>query len=211
MKFDFFLKSCSKIEKIKVNTSKAHQEFTPPGRGNFSENYKTEATREAAVMAIVSPIDGIAHLTLIIRSIYDGAHSGQVAFAGGKREPEDANLLETAYREVHEEIGVSPEDLICLRALTSLYVPVSDFRIYPYLAYAEKKLSYIPQESEVDQVITLPLEALFSKETIQKTKIILGDHSTIKVPAFVLDDYTIWGATSMILNELKQIIVKSMQ
>lgn len=211
MKFDFFLKNCSKIEKIKVNTSKAHQEFTPAGRGNFSENYKTETTREAAVMAIISPIKEVAHLTLIIRSIYDGAHSGQVAFAGGKREPEDLNLLETAYREVHEEIGVSPENLIFLRALTSLYVPVSDFRIYPYLAYAEKKLSYIPQQSEVDQVITLPLEPLFSKETIQKAKITLSNNTTIKVPAFVLKDYKIWGATSMILNELKQIIVKSMQ
>ncbi len=210
MEFDFFLNNSSKIEKIKVNSADAHLEFTPEGRGVFSEEYKTESTRNAAIMAIISPIEGKAHLTLIIRSKYDGAHSGEVAFAGGKWEPEDSTLLETAFREVEEEIGVSKKELIFCRALTSLYIPVSDFRVYPYLAYAEKKLEYLPQPSEVAKVITIPLTELFATEAKKNVAIHISNTTLIKVPAFVYKNYTIWGATSMILNELKQIIVKSM-
>lgn len=211
MKFDFFLKNSSKIEKIKVNSNEAHLELAPDGRSEFSKDYKTENTRKAAVMAIVSPINDIAHLTLIVRSKYDGAHSGQVAFAGGKWETADTSLLDTAYREVEEEIGVAKNCLKFSRALTPLYVPVSDFRVYPYLAYSKNKLNYIPQQSEVDQVITLPLATLFSENALKKTSIKLNDNVNVEVPAFVVNGYTIWGATSMILNELKQIIVKSMQ
>lgn len=211
MKFDFFLKNCSKIEKIKVNASKAHQEFTPAGRGTFSQNHKTHNTKEAAVMAIISPVEGVTHLTFIIRSIYDGAHSGQIAFAGGKREQNDTTILETAYREVEEEIGVKKNNLIFLRELTSVYVPVSDFRVYPFLAYAEETLTYIPQQSEVDKVVTLPLEDLFLETNIKRISVNSSNHNKIKAPAFVLDNYKIWGATSMILNEVKQIIVKTMQ
>ena len=210
MEFDFFLRNTSKIEKIKVNSTDAHLDFTPKGRGFFSEEYKTESTRKAAVMAIISPIEGEAHITLIIRSKYDGAHSGQVAFAGGKWESNDSTLLETAFREVEEEIGVPKKKLVFCRTLTSVYIPVSDFRVYPYLAYAEKELEYLPQLSEVDKVITIPLSALFSSKAKKNVAIDIGNTTLTKVPAFVYKNYTIWGATSMILNELKLIIVKSM-
>jgi len=210
MEFDFFLNNISKIEKIKINTSQAHLEFSPEYREQFSQDHKTDKTRKAAVMPIIAPINGKAHLTLIIRATYKGAHSGQVGFAGGKWEKEDTSLLETAFREVEEEIGVSKNYLTYCRALTSLYIPVSDFRVYPFLAYAKEPLEYIAQESEVAEVITLPLDKLFDDSSKKIVDIPIESTTTIKAPAFVYKEHTIWGATSMMLNELKQIIVKSM-
>jgi len=211
MKFDFFLNNISKIEKIKVNAIQAHEEFSPEYRESFSEDFKTEKTRKASVMPIISPINGEAHLTLIVRAEYKGAHSGQVAFAGGKWEEDDASLLETAYREVEEEIGVSKNKLIFCRALTSLYIPVSDFRVYPFFAYATEPLNFIPQESEVAKIINLPIGNLFKDSSKEFIEIPLNENLKIKAPAFVNNGYSIWGATSMMLNELKQIIVKSME
>jgi len=211
MKFDFFLNNISKIEKIKVNSLQAHQEFLPEGRPQFAEDYREEKTRNAAVMPIISPIHNEAYLTLIVRTTYNGAHSGQVAFAGGKWEKKDDSFLDTAYREVEEEIGVSKNKLIYCRKLTSLYVPVSDFRIYPFLAFSKEPLTFLRQESEVAKIITLPLKELFSNRANKKVDIAVENTTKIQVPAFVYKDYFIWGATSMILNELKQVIVKSME
>lgn len=210
MKFDFFLNIISKIEKIKVNTSLAHLEFLPENREQFALDYKTAKTRSAAVMPIIFPVKEEAHLALIVRTTYDGAHSGQVAFAGGSWEKEDDSFLETAFREVEEEIGVSKKELIYCKELTALYIPVSDFRVYPFLAYAKKPLTFIRQESEVSEIITFPLKELLSDGVKQLVTISIGNTKKIEAPAFVYKGYTVWGATAMILNELKQVIVKSM-
>jgi len=210
MRFDFFLNNISKIEKIKVNTSEAHLEFLPENRKQFPQDYKTDTTKNAAVMPIIFPVKGEAHLALIIRTTYNGAHSGQVAFAGGKWEEEDNSFLDTAFREVEEEIGIPKKELIYCRELTSLYVPISDFRVFPFLAYANKALTFTRQESEVSKIITLPLKKLLEDNIKKLVTIPIRNTIKIKAPAFVYDDYTIWGATSMILNELKQVIVKSM-
>lgn len=211
MKFESFLKIIPKIEKIEVNTLAAHQAFAPEGRMNYSVNYKTSHTRNAAVMAIISPINGEATLTMILRTSYNGAHSGQVAFAGGKAEPDDTSLLDTAYREVEEEIGVLPNELSFIRPLTSLYIPVSDFRVYPFVAFADKELHYTPQASEVAQVITFPVQHILNENATDFNAKVQVKQQKIVVPAFRVESHIIWGATSMILNELKQIIINSMQ
>ncbi len=211
MKFDFFLNNLSKIEKIKVNSALAHSEFSPKDRPEFAEDYKTTKTRNAGVMAVFSPIKDEVHVTLIVRTTYDGAHSGQVAFAGGKWEKEDKSFQDTAFREVEEEIGVSKNDLTFCRSLTSVYIPPSDFRVYPFLAYSKKKLSYIPQEEEVAKVITIPLSALLQDNVRRQVTSVVVNNKTIIAPAFVYEDYVIWGATAMMLNELIQVILKSME
>lgn len=211
MKFDFFLKNLPKIEKIKVNSTKAQLEFSPENRPEFSKTFKTEKTREAAVMPIISPINDEAYLTLIIRTTYKGAHSGQVAFAGGKWETTDQSLLDTAHREVEEEIGIEKAKLNYIRDLTSLYVPVSDFRVYPFLAYANELLVFTPQITEVAKVINIPINELLTGNLKKTVDMATTNTTNMKVPAFVYGDYVIWGATAMILNELKQVIVKSME
>ncbi len=210
MEFDFFLNNRSKIEKIKVKAALAHKAFSPEGRPQFSTTYKTEKTRKAGVMVILSPVNGEVHVTFILRTTYKGAHSGQISFAGGKREEEDSSFLDTAYREVEEEIGISKNQLIYCRDLTSIYIPPSDFRVYPFLAYATEPLAYKIQELEVAEVISIPLKTLLCEKNQKRIHVKVENNKFIIVPAFIYNNYKIWGATAMILNELIVVILKSM-
>ncbi len=209
MKFDEFVKSISKIEKNMLPGALAQMELSPKSRAQFSENYATSKTRKAGVMALVFPKNGEAYLALILRTTYDGAHSGQVALPGGKYELKDQLLWKTALREVEEEIGVAQNKISLIKPLTSLYIPPSDFRVHPFLAKANESLSFKLQQEEVAELIEMPIAYLIEQKEINEITIEAAAKKTVEVPAFVFGEHIIWGATAMILNELKQLLIDS--
>jgi len=73
---------------------------------------------------------------LILRTSYNGIHSSQIAFPGGKVEPEDVDLKQTAIRETHEEIDVHPNTINVVRAFTEVYIPPSNYMVYPFFGYS---------------------------------------------------------------------------
>lgn len=143
------------------------------------------------------------HTVLIQRPVYEGVHSAQIAFPGGRRERTDRNLEETALREAEEEVGVDPGRVEMLGKLSEVYIPPSDHIVSPYLAFFPEPPSLRPEPAEVDAILEAPLEFFLGAERIVERRVRAGWNGVIlKVPAYEWEGRTIWGATGMMLSEL---------
>lgn len=163
----------------------------------------TPFPRESAVLIILHLFENKPHLLLIKRPIYKGVHSGQMAFPGGKRDACDKTLLETAVREVHEELGLQIELNNSFFTLRELYIPPSHFLVQPYICFLNQLPHVIPNH-EVAEIIHLPLDHLFQKEIITQHEIeIYPTKELRKVPAIAFEKHYIWGATAMMLYEIR--------
>ena len=98
--------------------------------------------KQSAVMALFFPKDEVPHLLLIERPLYDGVHSGQIGFPGGKIERTDTTFLDAAFRETYEEVGIHKESIQLLGPLTEVYVLASNFMVYPYAGFLHEKPDY---------------------------------------------------------------------
>ena len=170
----------------------------------------SKTPNKAGVMAMFYPDKhGITHLVLILRKTYQGVHSNQVGFPGGRVEKIDKNLRHTALRETEEEIGVPGKEIKVIKRLTRLYIPPSNFWVYPYVGIFEKTPNFIPQEAEVEQVLEVALFDLLNEENLITQTLTTSYAEEIEVPAFFLSGQVVWGATAMMLSELKEML-KSM-
>lgn len=168
-----------------------------------------QTAKLAGVLCLLYPFNHATHLVLIkrIAAANNDRHSGQVSFPGGKFDATDETLTHTALRETFEEIGVAKHDVQVLGALTPLYIPVSNFLVHPFVAHTTYRPNFIPQPTEVDYIIELPLHDFFNKDNKKIKNLHLGNGFTINdVPYFSLNGETIWGATAMIISELLYII-----
>ncbi len=206
MNFKDFLNGIPKIESEILLGETAHLKMVPPERKEIMKNIDLVAKnpKKAAVMMLFYPKDTITHLVLIVRNAYPGVHSSQIAFPGGRAEEFDINLQETALRETHEEIGIHPNKINVVRPFTKIYIPPSNFMVYPFLGYSEHELAFELQQEEVAGIIELPLSE-FMDEAIVVTKSMDTSYSeAIEVPCFKVNEHYIWGATAMMLSELKE-------
>lgn len=166
--------------------------------------------RESAVLVLLQGIEADPEVVLIERTTDRSAHSGQIAFPGGRRDPEDETLLQTALREAQEEISLNAADASVIGALTSLYIPVSRFHVFPFVAYAPTPLALRPSPFEVKRILQVPLSALFARQNriIAEIKPVSAPDTLLQVPAYRLpgDGTIIWGATAMILSELETLL-----
>lgn len=165
--------------------------------------------RPSAVLSLLFPVEDQLNLLLIKRVVDGKAHSGQIGFPGGKQDTTDTDLKATALREAQEEVGILSSDVDILGSLTPLYIPVSNFQVYPYVAFAEKKLEYYLSKSEVETVFEIPVHELFHAErkTVVNVTSPVMPEILRSVRAYKLDNGSIiWGATAMIISELEMII-----
>lgn len=164
-------------------------------------------SRKAAVMALIYPeTDGSHHIICIQRAIHPlDKHSGQISFPGGKYEETDASMLDCALREVEEEIGIRPDEIKVLGALSPLYVFASNFMVQPYVGYLDKKMDYTIDPGEVHDVVSMPIRDLLD-DNVKKIKDIDVSVGKISdVPYYDLKGHVLWGATAMIMSELEAI------
>lgn len=170
------------------------------------ETLRVEQFRPSAVMILFcEDAEGRIFIPLIERMSYNGAHSAQISLPGGKREKEDHDLQQTAIRECREEIGIGPSEV--LGPLTKLYIPVSNFVVQPYLGICSVKDPAVKvQEREVKTLLRLPLDDLLNDSLVEEGTIDLFDNLQVKSPWFNVQGHKVWGATAMILSELKQLI-----
>lgn len=171
-------------------------------------NIEEKRPKHAAVMLPFYPKEGITHLALILRPIYKGVHSGQVALPGGKIEEYDKDYSDAALRETWEEIGVHPKAIDVIKPLTKVYIPPSNFWVHPFLGVIEEKPQFVLQEDEVAEVIEVSLTDLLNEIYATTEKLSTSYANNIEVPIFKLNGYTVWGATAMMLSELK-VFIKS--
>lgn len=162
--------------------------------------------RKAGVMALFYPDTiGITHLLLILRKSYPGVHSDQVGFPGGKAEQADRDILDTALRETHEEVGAHPDHVEVIRSLTKVFIPPSNFEVQPFMGLYKGNNPFVPQESEVEALLEVSLSDFMDERNLITQNLTTSYASNIEVPAFNLNGHTVWGATAMMLSEIKEI------
>ncbi|PHQ30302.1 NUDIX hydrolase [Leeuwenhoekiella nanhaiensis] len=209
MQFEEFLKQISKLSILDLPGQEAHYLMAPEERIQQLSKLDIEKRkpREAGVMAVFYPdSQGETTLVLILRRTYKGVHSNQVGFPGGKAEPVDADLEATALRETEEEVGLKAEDIRVLKKLTRLYIPPSNFWVQPYIGVVDYTPEFIPEEAEVAAILEVPLTAFLSEDSLIRRQIDTSYGSMIDVPAFDLAGHVVWGATAMMLSEIKWVL-----
>ncbi|MEC9339917.1 MAG: CoA pyrophosphatase [Pseudomonadota bacterium] len=162
-------------------------------------------TRDAAVLLLLYPDTGHRdwYLTLIKRPDYDGVHSGQIAFPGGRREGEES-LTETALRETREEVGVDPGEVTLLGELTPFFVFASNHMVHPFVGYVSVRPGFVPCEIEVAQILEIPLSHLLEPANLRHETRELR-WGPARIPFFAVDDHKVWGATAMVLAEFLEL------
>lgn len=211
MDFREFQKQIVKVKKMPLPGEVVQFEMAPLTRiAELKEAAQVmNNAKRAGVMALFYPsLDLQTRLVLILRKTYKGVHSAQVGFPGGKMEKEDASLKETALRETEEEVGVPRERIEVLRALTEVYIPPSNFFMQPFLGIASQTPTFIPEEKEVEAIIEVELEKFLDKNALRREIISASYAAQLEVPAFVFNDHVVWGATAMVLNELREMLNK---
>ena len=209
MRFKAFEKTISEINTLRLPGINTQLKMAPPFREQLLERFKEErkSAKPAAVLALFYPsIEGETLMVLILRKSYKGVHSAQVGFPGGKPEPEDVSKEATALRETWEEIGISSDKITVLRELTSIYIPPSNFLVSPFLGIARTPLTFILQPSEVDAVLEVSLSDFMNDKFEVESEISAADGTAYEVPAFKLNNHIVWGATAMMMIEIKSML-----
>ncbi|MCC6454403.1 MAG: CoA pyrophosphatase [Caldilineaceae bacterium] len=157
--------------------------------------------RQSSVLLLFYPYEETVYFPLILRPTYPGVHSGQVALPGGGFEPGDGDLLHTALREAHEEVGVDPAQVSILGQLSTLYIRPSNNLVLPVVGWSAQRPTFLPDPREVALLIEASLLE-FLDPANQRTEVWELQNRTANVPLFGVQNQVIWGATAMILGEL---------
>lgn len=208
MNFNLFFNAITNVLKVELPSISSHVKMAPLERVKMMEenSYDLSSVRKAAVMMLFYPKNEVTHLVLIVRNSYPGVHSSQIAFPGGKVEEIDFDLKQTALRETHEEIGIHPNDIHIIRDFSSIYIPPSNFLVYPFLGVSQTELIFNLQEEEVAGIIELPLSTLLDDSIISNKNLETSYSKLIEVPVFQIEEHSVWGATAMMLSELKDVL-----
>lgn len=209
MEFNKFKTALSKVKNLPLPGVEIQLKMAPMERlqelKGLAESQKNPS--KAGVMALFYPNEmQETNLILILRKTYKGVHSGQVGFPGGRYEPEDLDLSITALRETEEEVGVPKNNIQIIKKLTKIYIPPSNFMVQPFMGFLETKPQFIPQPSEVEALIEVPLSHFLDDTVIIKTTLTTSHTVAFEVPAFQLEGHVVWGATAMILNEVRHLL-----
>jgi 8-oxo-dGTP pyrophosphatase MutT (NUDIX family) len=165
------------------------------------------SARKGGVLALIYPKANELHTVLTLRNDYDGHHSGQVSFPGGKHEISDKSLWDTALRETHEEIGVPSNGILRIGDLTKVYIPPSRFIVSPFLAYRTEAPDFRRDATEVKQIIETPLEVFLDPNKVkEKSVFVKAFNGNLKVKYYDIDGHVVWGATAMILSEIAELL-----
>ena len=170
----------------------------------------------AAVVALIFPagkgeltVAGPARLgepclVLTQRTAHVAAHKGEICLPGGTIEPEES-ALDAALRETEEEIGIRRADVRVIGRLTPVVIPVSGYRIEPFVAATERHPDFRAHAHEVDSLIEVPLARLLDPD-LRRERSGVRDGEPIVIPYFEIAGSHVWGATAMILAELCHLV-----
>ena len=158
-----------------------------------------------SVLILLYEEDGVIKFPLIKRQAYTGAHSAQVSLPGGKVEP-DEDVFQAALHEAEEEIGVNRNDIRVIGRLSDFNVLPSNFLVTPVVASIDYVPQFIPDAHEVAKVIQADLSELVNDDAIKESEILAAGLYRMIAPHFFIEEEIVWGATAMMLNELRSII-----
>jgi len=163
--------------------------------------------KNSAVLILLFPENGKLKTVFIRRSVYDGVHSGQISFPGGKVETTDKDFEATALRETFEEIGVKPEVIEIIGQLTDFYISPSNFLVKVFVGYTLQKPAFIPDKKEVQSILEVDIDEFFDSNNIAEKEFYSTSRKTaVFAPCYLVNGLEIWGATAMMLSELLDIL-----
>jgi 8-oxo-dGTP pyrophosphatase MutT (NUDIX family) len=183
--------------------------LAPAIRKPLSQSYiNNKNPKPAAVLVLFYPnYNNQTQILLTKRASYNGTHSAQISFPGGKLETTDFNLQSTAIRETYEEVGVEINSIEIFKEMTPVYIPPSNFLVNPYLAYLEETPIF-KKNHEVEEIIEVSLVDFLNESSLSITNVTTSYAHKIDVPCFKLNGYIVWGATAMMLSEIKDLFPK---
>jgi 8-oxo-dGTP pyrophosphatase MutT (NUDIX family) len=209
MTFNEFEKRIVKIKKMDLPGESVQYKMAPIERLLEMKRLAKErdSAQKAGVLMLFYPSqDTKTYFSLILRKAYNGVHSAQVGFPGGKFEEGDHSLKYTALRETEEEVGVAKEQVEVLTELTDIYIPPSNFYVQPYLGITRKTPRFILQQDEVEELIEVRLDHFMDDTTIGIETLSTSYAKNIEVPIFNLNGHVVWGATAMMLSEVREML-----
>lgn len=184
----------------------AQMQMAPSYRPRYSdEQIKNYNPKTSAVLALFYQKRGEWYLVLIQRRAYEGVHSKQVSFPGGKQEYGE-NLQQTALRETKEEVGIASESVEVIGTLSTLYIPPSNFLVYPFVGLLKEEPQFEKQDYEVEEILEVPLRFFLDENNRTTSTIMVNKTIPYDVPAFNFEGHVIWGATAIMLSELVAVL-----
>ncbi|MEM7552145.1 MAG: CoA pyrophosphatase [Bacteroidota bacterium] len=186
--------------------AEAHFEIAPYRNSNDYSDDDLSSAKKSGVLVLLYAKDDLISIPLIKRVEYPGVHSGQISFPGGKMEDEDKTIVSTALREAREEINVAEDTVTVVGELSQVFIPPSKSLVTPILAYTKEEQNFEPELKEVDRILSLNLDNIVSDSSLIKSDVRLTNGLSINVPGFRVENEIIWGATAMMLNELRYLL-----
>jgi 8-oxo-dGTP pyrophosphatase MutT (NUDIX family) len=163
---------------------------------------QTQTPAGVLVPLLVAPGDDELHVVLTRRRADLRRHAGEISFPGGRRDPEDADLKDTALREAEEEIGLPRGEVDLLGELPPTSTFATGYLIHPFVGLVPAGLAWRMSAREVDAVLELPLQALRSGRTRARLE---RRGISFETDAYLVDEHLIWGATARILEHLLEL------
>ena len=160
---------------------------------------EVRGTTEAAVLVPLYLKNHSLHAVFTERRHDLPRHAGEISFPGGRRDAEDSDLMATALREAHEEIGLDPQAVEVIGALQPTSTIATGYAIYPFVGLIAPGQQWVPNSREVSEVIELPLLAVasgFARRRLTRRGV------PIRTDTYVVDGHVIWGATARIVGDL---------
>jgi 8-oxo-dGTP pyrophosphatase MutT (NUDIX family) len=186
----------------------AQKIMSPSIREHALKTSDPSIARDSSVLLLFYPKNGQLYLPFIKRTSGNTSHSGQISLPGGKYEESDTNRTVTAIRETNEELGVDCKKIKILGFLTELYIPVSNFMVLPVLGYCQQRPEFKMNPFEVEEVIEVPVQELLAKNNISEFSF-NTNKLKINAPYFDANGHKVWGATAMILSELREVFLRA--
>lgn len=207
MDFSLFEQAITKLQNKKLGGINAHFKLAPTSRKPYlKEMIIDESAKKSAVLALFYPNENKkTEFVLTLRANYKGAHSSQISFPGGKFENADKTLKNTAIRETNEEIGINSSEIIIFKELTNVYIPPSNFLVTPYMGILTNPPTF-KLNNEVAKIVKVNLTELLSETCITTTKVTTSYATKMEVPCFMLNKTIVWGATAMMLSEIRELL-----
>ncbi|MGD2294291.1 MAG: CoA pyrophosphatase [Candidatus Aminicenantes bacterium] len=173
-----------------------------PGDKVYTEVEDTSV--KAGVLVLMYPVKDQLHLVLTRRTEKVDHHQAQISFPGGQQEKGET-LEQTALRETREELGIEPATVYIFGRLTPLYIPPTNYCIYPVVAKVDERPRFRPSSLEVADVLEIPLSHLIDPDTVRK-EIWTIRGLEVEVPFYSFEGHKIWGATAMVLAEFLDLL-----
>ena len=203
MQFHSFIEFVPKIRELNLPGLAQQLTMAPPFRKQLIEQPIDNPKRAAVVCLFHEGIDFETFFYLIRRSTYPGVHSNQIGFPGGQIDSTDNSPWDAAKRELEEEIGIPVKGVKLIKEMTPIYIPPSRFLVDCFLGYTTGKTELMIDANEVQKVIPVSVYDLLNATSGFSSQV--GSNG-VEVPIYNLSGNIVWGATAMMLAEIKSIL-----